>query len=710
MFSVLNIIKNGLYHFVFLLDQIVYSFVNYIYQIFVVVSNGKLLTEDTVKTLSDRLNIIIGIVMLFVVSFSLLKALSNPDNLTKGEQATSKIVSNILLVLIMLALIPTAFRLAYSVQATILESGVIGRVILGQDTGTEGSTAIKNAGFNMAIDTFSAFIFDTDEAATYKLKEVDASDLDSVCIEYQNFYSKTHDGAILSGTPELTVNEIKQMSKTCQKFSYFYELADALAEDDKTIQYYFLVSTIAGGFLVYVMLSFCIDLGVRAAKLAFYQLIAPIPILSKIIPGKKDIYDKWFKATITTFLEVFLKLAIISFAIFLIVAVLPGITLESDESASFAVNTFGKVFLIIGILMFAKQAPKLIGDLFGFDSSKMGLGIRKKLSEGLPAPVKGAAGALGAGSAAMGRNIMKAKKDGKGAWGAIKSGAGGFAGGAKRGYDATKSAKDWKEMKTGMNKGADDAVVARHKRSSYKADHGGTIGAMRGHIEDKFDSAKTFFGGGTSSELLALSEYYKKVSAPVDAMKAEIEKGNVYKNNEEARRIEKESISEHYKNNQIFDYATNHGIDPTDGHGNFIPSEELLSKVLKETESKFDTNKNQIYADEMKRMLGENNQQMAALLNNFNQEFGKNLADISKMVANGAIKDPNTGRPLTTQDFDGFQTALKDGLKDFVKNNTASLSVPNSKILMELSKQMKKQANALETRAYIEQKSKEANK
>ena len=69
--------------------------------------------------------------------------------------------------------------------------------------------------------------------------------------------------------------------------TYVDQMLDS-TETKESVTYTFIISTIAGCFLIYIILSFCIDLGVRAAKLVFYQLIAPIPILMRLIPGKQE--------------------------------------------------------------------------------------------------------------------------------------------------------------------------------------------------------------------------------------------------------------------------------------------------------------------------------------------------------------------------------------------------------------------------------------
>lgn len=294
-----------IYKFLLLLDQIVYSLIDVTYQVFLSISNAQILSSSDIQGMIDRVNVIIGIVMLFLVSFSLLKAISNPDNLTKGDKSTTKLITNILIVLVMIVLTPSAFKFAFQAQNTILSEGALGRIILGSTSGSS-STTLSNAGFNMAIDVFSAFIIDDDPSKTYTI----------------DLKGCTPVNVTISANNQYTLSQIVNISKDCKNFNYFYQLATPLTASGNTLTYYFLISTIAGAFVLYIMVSFCIDLGVRVAKLAFYQLIAPIPILSRIIPGKKDMYDKWFKSVVSTFLEVFIKLAVIYFAVYLIITVL----------------------------------------------------------------------------------------------------------------------------------------------------------------------------------------------------------------------------------------------------------------------------------------------------------------------------------------------------------------------------------------------------
>ena len=101
-----------------------------------------------------------------------------------------------------------------------------------------------------------------------------------------------------------------------QDFSIYNRFAPVIQSG--MMEFHWFMALIAGLYLVYILISFAIDMAVRSVKIAFYQIIAPIPILTRLIPGKETIFNNWLKSTITTFVEVFLKIAIVFFGIYII--------------------------------------------------------------------------------------------------------------------------------------------------------------------------------------------------------------------------------------------------------------------------------------------------------------------------------------------------------------------------------------------------------
>ena len=68
--------------------------------------------------------------------------------------------------------------------------------------------------------------------------------------------------------------------------------------------------------MAYIILVYCLDLGLRAVKLAFYEIIAPLPIIVRVIPSLSKVFSSWIKATLSTYAEVFIRIAVLYFAIF----------------------------------------------------------------------------------------------------------------------------------------------------------------------------------------------------------------------------------------------------------------------------------------------------------------------------------------------------------------------------------------------------------
>ena len=172
----------------------------------------------------------------------------------------------------------------------------------------------------------------------------------------------------------------------------------------------------------FLMVGFAIDVAIRAFKLVILKMIAPIPIISYIDPksAKDGAFSNWTKTFISTWIDLFLRLGILYFVLYMIdLVILRGnISIGQNNFLRTAVVT---IFLIIGLLFFARQAPKFISDALGIKNSKgLGIGLGGALAAG-GAFLGGAglAGALMAGTTAMNENADAAAqgKAGTASWG-----------------------------------------------------------------------------------------------------------------------------------------------------------------------------------------------------------------------------------------------------------------------------------------------------
>ena len=356
------------------LDSIVYFLISWLYQIILLLCRIDILGNGTeISELVGRVYTIIGVVILFLVAYSLLRAMVNPDDL-KGKKSPTNIVKNVLISIALVALTPTIFSFALDFQNALLEQNTIGKLVLGDRTDGESSaTTIEKGGNRMAATVLQSFLHPNysqctivtsdDGSVGYDCPEIATGGLNFLLFEVANEHT----------TYDAVWDEVENNGNFLNITTFAYALAH-----ESTMTYYPIISTIAGAFVFLVLLSYCIDIAVRTIKLAVFELIAPLPILARIMPGEQGnkVFSNWVKACISTYTEVFIRLAILFFAVLIIKIVIqniPTIFLDLgllNGDVGITVFLFTQAFLVIGIILFVKQAPQILKDITGLDSGK----------------------------------------------------------------------------------------------------------------------------------------------------------------------------------------------------------------------------------------------------------------------------------------------------------------------------------------------------
>lgn len=515
-----------IFEFLLFLDGIVYNIIDWIYDIFNYLAGLNLFKESVYMDIVQRIYVILGMVMLFILAYTLLKAVVNPENFAKGEQSFPKLIQNVLVSLVIIVMLPTVFSVAYNVQNSILTYNTIPKLILGDDNANDytkpdaSNTFDNKQGKKMALYIFSSVFHENAswcDPGTISSKSFEVVG-ESDCAKEIN----GNGGWFVSnGDPLNTATANLKDGKA--DFTIYKTYSEAIQKGK--IEYLPIVSTIIGIFTAYVLVNYCFDMALRVIKLMFFQIIAPVPVICRILPGgkMKDVFSDWMKKTISTFVEVFIRIAIIYLGVFLINEIVKEFPNLPNGGLSFTQLLVCKVLLIMGVVIFIRQAPKLISEMFHLDSGSMKLGIMDKLAMG---------GALTAGAAVggaitgFGRNMVTAGKNVKNAKGfggkakALLSGAGstiagGMSAGARAGWTG-KGAKNIGDVKTAAGKGATGAKDAKAKRDNYKA----RVNAARANgematglglrIKDKMDSAGQHFGFGSLDDLKKQQEVYQE--------------------------------------------------------------------------------------------------------------------------------------------------------------------------------------------------------
>lgn len=543
-----------IYNFLLLLDGVIYNLVDWLYDIFDFLARVNIFSNDTYSDIVQRIYLILGLFMLFVLAYSLLKATINPDEFAKGENSFPSLIKNVVISLVIIVLLPMIFTVAFNIQNVVLNNDTIPSLILG----TDEFDRIENsdAGHRMAYYTFRAFFHENEDWC--ESEENNYSISDGTCAQNIRGNGGWFDR---NGEP---LSDVRAGIENGESFSNYSNFGEAVTAGE--IQYMFLLSTAAGIFLIYVLLNFCFDLAVRVVKLAFYQIIAPIPVVCRILPGgnMKDVFSKWVKQVISVFLEVFIRIGIMNLGVFLITEIIDNFEgISGLSSLDFTQQCIVVALLIMGVVIFIRQAPKLLGDLLHLDTGGMKLGLMDKLAMGGGLLAGAAVGGIATAGArnlfAGGRNVWQTVKNVKSArggrdktkallgvagsviGGAASTVAGAASGGVRAGRGGIK-AKNFKDMAGAAGKGASEATAARFKRASYKANHritsiaghditkipviggamgalGGVVGTGLGHAEDMLHGAAQWAGVNNLDSLIADNKVVDEISAKRDAVK-----------------------------------------------------------------------------------------------------------------------------------------------------------------------------------------------
>jgi len=223
-----------------------------------------------------------------------------------------------------------------------------------------------------------------------------------------------------------------------------------------------LFATAVGIFVFWMVLMYCISLGTRYFQLIYLQVVAPIPIMCYLAPGKDNMFSKWVKQCTTTYLDLFIRVAIISF-VMLLCEILLGTDkiLKSFDTDNFYIE----VFLVIGLLTFAKKAPELIQELLPKSMTKasgdFGLSLKKRSESMLGgkfmySTLKRAPGYVAGGFAGGVAGAALGVVGGKGVGSRLVSGltgaAKGFSTGSKKGNVIKNVKETWNNQKAQNSK------------------------------------------------------------------------------------------------------------------------------------------------------------------------------------------------------------------------------------------------------------------
>lgn len=402
----------------------VYVLLAGMYQVFFNVASAQLFESETIKNFYGRVQLIIGVFMVFKLAVSILQGIMDPDKFMNPKEGFGNFITRVVVALALLTVIVPInipdvenansfekylnnngllFGTLYSLQDRILSNNTLGRLILGTTdnaTNTESpdTTGMTEAEIQQQKLTRSSRIFtSTILKAFLKINllppEVRENDDET---NKENWYCGSNlddDGknAVKSyqqlDVDPTTLLSMEVLTADCKvNDSIFDHLRNAVSwipvlggfvENTRYVfAFNWLASAIVGIVFLIILIGFTIDIAVRSIKLAVLRLLAPIPIISYIEPkSSKDggMFSSWVKALTSTYLDLFLRLAIVYFVIFLIQDMIANGIIINETGG--LVGGFSIIFIMLGLFFFAKMAPKFIKDALGLKGSMSNIGL-----------------------------------------------------------------------------------------------------------------------------------------------------------------------------------------------------------------------------------------------------------------------------------------------------------------------------------------------
>lgn len=453
-----NLMRNIFRWFFAFLDRPAYWLLGLVYELFFNVASADLFSNATVMKFYGRVQLILGVFMMFQLAMTILRGIVNPDSFTDSKSGAGNLITRIITALVLLTLLMpinvsprneyeaqihnngVLFGTLYSLQHRLLANNTLGRLVLGTDDGEVDymSSTSKNDELKKSARIFTSTILkgfyrinllpENERTKHEEGKDDSIFNANRVC---QNI-----DDATLAKYTRVDAEPgdiISMVNETCETdFNLLNHIPGVnlfAGSEMYMIAYMPFISMLVAYVFVFILLSFTVDVAVRAVKLAVLRLIAPIPIISYMDPkGSKDsAFSSWVKTLTSTYIDLFVRLASVYFVIYLIQDIIKnGLYINNSGGI---IGSLSFIIICIGLFVFAKQAPKFIKDVLGLkgEPGKLFGGIQEALAVGSVG--------VGAVGGAISRGVA-ARQSGENIGHTILSG---IAGGIGGGYNAGKT-------------------------------------------------------------------------------------------------------------------------------------------------------------------------------------------------------------------------------------------------------------------------------
>lgn len=528
------------------LDMGIYDLLKFMYELFFNIATNNIIDREMIFNIFSRVQLVIGIFMMFQLVMIVIKGIVNPDSFTDSKSGgAGSMVMRIIVALALLAVIvpiniPSPrneyekqinnngllFGTLYSLQYRVLANNTLGRLILGTENEayTDGGTGIQD--LSLFANRFTSTIvrmfytLNTDDNGNYVCND----GFDST----YNTEGINPNIIIINGT------------QACGSGNFVIDTVYSVLDPGQVLkqgQQYRVtmnwLSTIIGIVLVVLFFMMIFNVAKRVFKLAALQLIAPIPIISYMDPkGSKDgAFNSWVKMLATTYLELFVQLAVVYFSFAIInsfitkffnvnnVTSAVGNAFNGDAFHATGLLSWTFIIMTIALFIFAKDAPKFLKQALGIKDNGQGFFSAFGTAMGLGVSAVGAIGSARAGfkssqkadetRKSLGENVNPDSNLNKAKH--VLAGIFGGAKGLSTGASAALNAKDHNA------RAAWDAIQKQNAAALARGNDGSTLLGRLGST-----ASGLFMGEGASGELKRQIATRESQQKALDAIKSRV--------------------------------------------------------------------------------------------------------------------------------------------------------------------------------------------
>ena len=317
------------------LDNMLINLISRFYDYFEKILGGTIFTESIVTGMRNRVYLIIGVIILFRLGMILIQYIMNPSEVMEEKGGAEGLIKRAVVGLLLMIFIPNIFSLANDLQTAIIKDQVIEKIIMDEATYLEIQKEKEEYGTGRVIGM----------------------------TVFQGFWN-------LEKGQTANKNVVRKFEEAEEKYDpMIVEDADYgilhKTGDKYTFSYFPILSTAVLGYVLYLIIKYCIDMVVRLFKLLILEIIAPITITEYIVASdKNEIFKQWRKSVIANYAMLFIRVFTIwfvAYVTYLMKTGVGGVSLLNDK------DYLLKTIIILGLLAFMMDFPKMMSDIFGLD-------------------------------------------------------------------------------------------------------------------------------------------------------------------------------------------------------------------------------------------------------------------------------------------------------------------------------------------------------